>query len=446
MSNIFIQAHNMTKIYDPDVFLKRGKNFYALNNVNFILEEGDFTCIMGPSGSGKSTLLNCLSTLDKVTSGHITFMGQDISTLNKDTLCDFRYQYLGFVFQNHNLISYLSIFDNIASPLLLASVKADVVKQRVLELAKDLEIEDLLDKFPNECSGGECQRVAIARALVNHPKILFCDEPTGNLDSKNSHRVLKILSELNKKGTSIILVTHDAMIASYAKNFMYLYDGGIQTVIHRNNVSQLDFFKKINEITTQDSLLKEFSNEEVTKEQIEPIKEDIEIVSESTKREFISRHNVYFILNNHPYEEHIAKNCTPLYINETKVHYRNQYNDDIKFDLSTIKDLTIDLKAKFVNFGLASQYVFNVLMDFNTQEGSYKFKLINKDDVIQFIDYFKNHNIPINDPRNIQEAYHKYPRDYERQKFFIRTHKDLTKYDSHNIENPMRDQLLHKAK
>lgn len=245
MSNIFIQAHNMTKIYDPDVFLKRGKNFYALNNVNFILEEGDFTCIMGPSGSGKSTLLNCLSTLDKVTSGHITFMGQDISTLNKDTLCDFRYQYLGFVFQNHNLISYLSIFDNIASPLLLASVKADVVKQRVLELAKDLEIEDLLDKFPNECSGGECQRVAIARALVNHPKILFCDEPTGNLDSKNSHRVLKILSELNKKGTSIILVTHDAMIASYAKNFMYLYDGGIQTVIHRNNVSQLDFLRRL---------------------------------------------------------------------------------------------------------------------------------------------------------------------------------------------------------
>ena len=194
MSNILIEANNITKVYDPDIFLKRGKNIYALDNVNFVLDEGDFICIMGPSGSGKSTLLNCLSTLDKISSGSIRIMNKDISTLNKNELCQFRYEYLGFVFQDHNLISYLSVFDNIASPAMLAKENPKTLQNRVVEIARDLEIEDLLDKFPNECSGGECQRIAIARALINQPKILVCDEPTGNLDSKNSHIFLKMLS------------------------------------------------------------------------------------------------------------------------------------------------------------------------------------------------------------------------------------------------------------
>lgn len=171
MSNILIEANNITKVYDPDIFLKRGKNIYALDNVNFVLDEGDFICIMGPSGSGKSTLLNCLSTLDKISSGSIRIMNKDISTLNKNELCQFRYEYLGFVFQDHNLISYLSVFDNIASPAMLAKENPKTLQNRVVEIARDLEIEDLLDKFPNECSGGECQRIAIARALINQPKI-----------------------------------------------------------------------------------------------------------------------------------------------------------------------------------------------------------------------------------------------------------------------------------
>ena len=251
MSNILIEANNITKVYDPDIFLKRGKNIYALDNVNFVLDEGDFICIMGPSGSGKSTLLNCLSTLDKISSGSIRIMNKDISTLNKNELCQFRYEYLGFVFQDHNLISYLSVFDNIASPAMLAKENPKTLQNRVVEIARDLEIEDLLDKFPNECSGGECQRIAIARALINQPKILVCDEPTGNLDSKNSHKVLKILSHLNQTGTTILLVTHDAMIASYAKTMMYLYDGGIQTVIHKHQDTQIEFFKNINSITNK---------------------------------------------------------------------------------------------------------------------------------------------------------------------------------------------------
>lgn len=259
MSNILIEANNISRVYDPDIFLKRGKNFYALDNVNFILEEGDFTCIMGPSGSGKSTLLNCLSTLDRVTCGNVLLEGVDTTTLNKNELCKFRYKTLGFIFQDHNLISYLTIFDNIATPAILGKQNNKDLHKRVIQLSKDLEIEDLLDKYPHECSGGECQRVAIARALINNPKVIFCDEPTGNLDSKNSHKVLSILSKLNKQGTAILLVTHDPMIASYSKTMMYLYDGGIKTVIHKNDGSQTDFFKTISEVTMEDSLLNEFS-------------------------------------------------------------------------------------------------------------------------------------------------------------------------------------------
>lgn len=130
MSNILIEASNISKIYDPDIFLKRGKNYYALNNVNFQLEEGDFTCVMGPSGSGKSTLLNCLSTLDKISLGSIKIMDTDITSLNKEQLCQFRYDYLGFIFQNHNLIPYLSLFDNIAAPILLAHVDNKKLKKK----------------------------------------------------------------------------------------------------------------------------------------------------------------------------------------------------------------------------------------------------------------------------------------------------------------------------
>lgn len=441
MSNILIEASNITKIYDPDIFLKRGKNFYALDNVNFILDEGDFTCIMGPSGSGKSTLLNCLSTLDKITSGHIILMGEDTLGMNKDLLCEFRYEYLGFVFQNHNLIPYLSIFDNIATPALLAKDNPKKVTEKVINIAKDLEIEELLDKFPNECSGGECQRVAIARALINNPKILFCDEPTGNLDSKNSHKVLKILSQLNQKGTSIILVTHDAMIASYAKTMMYLYDGGIKTVIHKKNASQMDFFKKITEITTQDSLLKEFSDETKIEPEVKvekPIQEEMDTIHiQDKKKEFVSRQTVYMIIDGQDYDEDLAKRNTPLHMKGTKVHYRNQRNDDIEFDLSIIQEITIDLKAHFVNFGLFSQYVFQTILDLKSEEGTYLLRAKNQDDMIHIIHYFKDLNIPINDPRDIQGAYKKYPREYERAKFFQRTHKDLIAYDKADKKNPI---------
>lgn len=431
MSNILIEVNNITKVYDPDIFLKRGKNIYALDNVNFVLDEGDFICIMGPSGSGKSTLLNCLSTLDKISSGSIRIMNKDISTLNKNELCQFRYEYLGFVFQDHNLISYLSVFDNIASPAMLAKENPKTLQNRVVEIARDLEIEDLLDKFPNECSGGECQRIAIARALINQPKILVCDEPTGNLDSKNSHKVLKILSHLNQTGTTILLVTHDAMIASYAKTMMYLYDGGIQTVIHKHQDTQIEFFKNINSITTQDSLLKEFSQDVLPENDLQETYEEDAIPAiaiQDTKKEFVSRQSFYIIIDGQPYDKDRERHNTPLHINGTIVRYRNQKNDDIQFDLSSVQEISLNLKARFVNFGLFSQYTFSVLVDLKTAEGTYLWKAKNQDDFINIIQYFHQLQIPIDDPRKIEEAYKKYPKEYERTKYFQRTHKDLIKY------------------
>lgn len=253
MSDILIEAKNIKKVYDYDLGLKRGINQKVLDNVNFVLEKDDFISIMGPSGSGKSTLLHCLSLLDEITTGDIWIKGKSKTKMWKKELCEFRYKTLGFVFQDFNLISYLSIGDNIATPALLGNQKEKDVKQKVITLAKQLDIEDIIDKYPSECSGGECQRTALARALINDPEILICDEPTGNLDSKNSYKLLQILNKLNKQGIAILLVTHDPMVASFSKTMNYLYDGKIKTVVHRNKSSQIEFYQKINEVISKDN-------------------------------------------------------------------------------------------------------------------------------------------------------------------------------------------------
>lgn len=427
MTNILIEANNISKIYDPDILLKRGKNIYALNNVNFELHKGDFISIMGPSGSGKSTLLNCLSTLDNPSRGDIQIFGKHLSQLHKNELCDFRYKKLGFVFQNHNLIPYLSIYDNIAAVMLLGHQKSKEIESRVNEIAKTLEIEKILDKFPHECSGGECQRVAIARALINHPEIIFCDEPTGNLDSKNSHKLLTILSKLNQNETTIVLVTHDPMIASYAKTMIYLYDGSIKTVIQRNQADQRTFLDKINDIIHQDTLLFEFDKTiqpVVSLQNTQP--QQINIQDQDIA--FVSRQTVYMVMDGIKSDENILQNSTPLYIEGTHVKYTNTRNDKIEFDLRDIHEIRMDLTAYFSNFGLFSQYIFNIKLDCVSKKGIYKLKLKNRDDFIHFIHYFHQLNILVDDPRHIEETYLKYPDDYSRQKYYQRTHKDLIKY------------------
>ncbi len=436
MSNILIEANNISKIYDPDILLKRGKNFYALDNVNFVLEKGDFICIMGPSGSGKSTLLNCLSTLDSLSTGHILLKGTDMTTLNKNELCEFRYKTLGFVFQNHNLIPYLNIFDNIATPAILGHINAKELKEKVIHIARDLEIEKILDKFPHECSGGECQRVAIARALINDPEIIFCDEPTGNLDSKNSHKLLSILTKLHQQGTTILLVTHDAMIASYSQTMMYLYDGSIKTVVHRHNGSQLNYYQRINEIVLEDSILKQFTHSTSFED-----KEKIDTMKTKHKKS-PSYQIVYMYIHGYKYDKDLYQKYTPVMLNDREIIYRNKYNDEIIIDLSSIKEIHLNLKAQFANFGIYSQFTFDVLIDIICHDDIYKFRAKNKDDMIQIIHYFQDLHIPIIDSKKIIETYQQFPKDYERTKYYIRTHKDLMKYGVCDNLNPITNKKM----
>ena len=172
----------------------------ALNGVSIEIERDTFTAIVGTSGSGKSTLLNIIGGLDNPTSGDVIIKGKNISKIGKKDLTVFRRRNIGFIFQEFNLIDNITVGENIAIPLTLSQkLGTKEIREKTVEYAKRLGIEDVVDKYPNECSGGQRQRAAIARALVNNPSIIVADEPTGNLDSKNSHELLKILKELNSK-------------------------------------------------------------------------------------------------------------------------------------------------------------------------------------------------------------------------------------------------------
>ena len=202
---------NLTHYYNKDL---------ALENINLEIKSGEFIAIIGESGSGKSTLLSILSTLLKPTSGDIVYEGinyKDIKNID-----DFRKNNIGFIFQFHYLINYLSVKENIN----LANEKAS--KEEIFNLLKLLGIENLIDKYPNEISGGQRQRVAIARALINNPKIIFADEPTGNLDSKNSLNVFELFKTFANKGTTIIVATHDKSLAELANKIYEVKDGKIE--------------------------------------------------------------------------------------------------------------------------------------------------------------------------------------------------------------------------
>ena len=206
-----IKTTNLTHYYNKDL---------ALDNINLEIKKGEFVAIIGESGGGKSTLLSVLSTLLKPSEGNIVYEGTNYKDIkNIDT---FRRQNIGFIFQFHYLINYLSVKENIN----LANEKAS--KQEILELLKSLGIENLIDKYPNEISGGQRQRVAIARALINNPKVIFADEPTGNLDSKNSLNVFELFSTLAKKGTTIIVATHDKELALKADITYEVKDGKLK--------------------------------------------------------------------------------------------------------------------------------------------------------------------------------------------------------------------------
>lgn len=218
----------------------------ALNQVSFDVQEGEYISIMGASGSGKTTLLNCISTIDTVSAGHILLDGKDITVISEDGLADFRRNKLGFVFQDFNLLDTLTLEENIALPLTISKIPPEEIILRVNDMAAKLLIEDALDKFPFQVSGGQKQRCAFARAVICNPRLVMADEPTGSLDSNSSRILLEVIAGLNREsGATILMVTHDASCASYSERILFLKDGRIFNEIWRGEKTRSVFYHEI---------------------------------------------------------------------------------------------------------------------------------------------------------------------------------------------------------
>ena len=204
----------------------KGNLTKALDGVSFSVEEGEFVGIMGASGSGKTTLLNCISTIDKVTSGQIVIGGKNITQMKSAQLSEFRRKKLGFIFQDFNLLDTLTALENIILPLTISAVNHREALERTSEVAETLGITDVMKKYPYQMSGGQRQRVAAARAIVSKPAMVLADEPTGALDSKSSRILLESMGKLNVDlSATILMVTHDAFAASYCKRILFIKDG-----------------------------------------------------------------------------------------------------------------------------------------------------------------------------------------------------------------------------
>jgi len=219
-----IKTKNLKKIYTTE-----DVETTALNNVNFEVEEGEFIAIMGPSGCGKTTLLNLLGLLDNPSDGEYYFFDQEVSRFSERQRANLRKENIGFVFQSFNLIDELTIYENIELPLLYLKVSSSERKKRVNEVLENMLMTPRKNHFPQQLSGGQQQRVAVARAVVSNPKIILADEPTGNLDSVHGDEVMKLLTDLNKCGTTIVMVTHSPAYAEYGERQVTLFDGHIVT-------------------------------------------------------------------------------------------------------------------------------------------------------------------------------------------------------------------------
>ena len=209
------------------IFRTEDVETWALHDVTLEIKEGEFVAIMGPSGCGKSTLLNILGLLDNPTNGTYQLNGVEVSKLSEADRTNLRKGVIGFVFQSFNLIDELNVYENIELPLLYMGVPKEERKQRVEEAMKRMDISHRVKHFPQQLSGGQQQRVAIARAVVANPKIILADEPTGNLDSKNGKEVMDLLTQLNKEGTTVVMVTHSQHDAGYATRTINLFDGQV---------------------------------------------------------------------------------------------------------------------------------------------------------------------------------------------------------------------------
>ena len=239
-----LEVNNLKKIY---LSLMGGNNVQALTKVSFSVEEGEYVAIMGESGSGKTTLLNILAALDKPTSGEVLLNGKDITKIKERELESFRRKNLGFVFQDFNLLDTFSLQDNIFLPLVLSGEKFKEMDNKLKVIANKLGITDILGKYPYEISGGQKQRAAVARALIINSKLILADEPTGALDSRATDGLLKLFSEINGDGQTILMVTHSIKAASHAKRVLFIKDGEVFHQLYKGNMNNEQMYQKISD-------------------------------------------------------------------------------------------------------------------------------------------------------------------------------------------------------
>ncbi|NEU05362.1 MULTISPECIES: ABC transporter ATP-binding protein [Clostridium] len=242
-----LEANNLKKIYMTRF---GGNKVQALENVTFSVEKGEYVAIMGESGSGKTTLLNILASLDKPTSGEVLLNGKNIVAIKESEVATFRRDNLGFVFQDFNLLDTFSLKDNIFLPLVLSGKSYNEMESRLERIANKLGIKEILSKYPYEVSGGQKQRVAVARAIITNPQLILADEPTGALDSKATDHLLKMFSEINEGGQTILMVTHSIKAASHASRVLFIKDGEVFHQIYRGIMSNEEMFEKISNTLT----------------------------------------------------------------------------------------------------------------------------------------------------------------------------------------------------
>lgn len=242
-----LEVKNLEKIYTSRLGTNQVR---ALTNVNFSVEQGEYVAIMGESGSGKTTLLNILAALDKPTNGDVKLEEQSLAMIKDKELSSFRRNNLGFVFQDFNLLDTFTLKDNIFLPLVLSGMAYKDMEERLVPIAKKLGITELLAKFPYEVSGGQKQRAAVARALITYPKLVLADEPTGALDSKSTDSLLRIFSDINSEGQTILMVTHSTKAASHAGRVLFIKDGEVFHQIYRGRSTNEQMYQKISDALT----------------------------------------------------------------------------------------------------------------------------------------------------------------------------------------------------
>ena len=242
-----LKANDLKKTYTSRL---GGAQVHALKGVSFTVEAGEYVAIMGESGSGKTTLLNIIAALDTPTGGYVELEGRRLDAVKENELAAFRRKNLGFVFQEFNLLDTFTLKDNILLPLVLGGAGVSEMQTRLMQAAASLGIAEILNKYPYEVSGGQKQRAAAARALITNPKLILADEPTGALDSQSSAELLRVFSQMNRQGQTILMVTHSADAASHAGRVLFIRDGVVFHQLYRGDATNEELYKKIADTLT----------------------------------------------------------------------------------------------------------------------------------------------------------------------------------------------------